>query len=315
MRRAGAILLILGLGLLGGCLGATAGDDSFQFIPRTITPDAPALYRLGRAEVLGVAQLKSSRQWFGGISGFSFDGRTVTAINDAGHWLHFDLRLDPEGRPVGASNLEIAPLGGLDGSKDDGDAEDVAWTPVGWLVSFERRHRLLLYPDGLSGQPVRQHAPEGIERQPNNGGLEAVARLRDGRLLLLSEEGADSGGGWGWIGTPGAWSRVSYHREGAFQPTAAAQLPDGDILVTERRFTLIGGVALRLVRLPLADLKPGAAITGQEVLRLEPPLLVDNFEGLAIHQRADGRAVAYIMSDDNFNPLQATLLLAVLLPR
>ena len=35
---------------------------------------------------------------------------------------------------------------------------------------------------------------------------------------------------------------------------------------------------------------------------------VDNMEGLAVRQDADGRVFAYLVSDDNFNPLQRTLL-------
>lgn len=63
----------------------------------------------------------------------------------------------------------------------------------------------------------------------------------------------------------GAWADVRYGRTGDFRPTAVTQLPDGDLLVLERRF---------------------------ELFVLAPPLLVD----------------------DNFNPLQATLLMTVLLP-
>ncbi|HLO76829.1 MAG TPA: esterase-like activity of phytase family protein, partial [Magnetospirillum sp.] len=133
---------------------------------------------------------------------------------------------------------------------------------------------------------------------------------------LLSEDGEDADGlGWGWIGRPGAWERLSYRRDGLFRPTSATLLPDGDVLVLERRFTLIGGVAARLVRIPAASLHGGAVLSGHELFTLEPPLLVDNYEGICVRQRQDGRSVAYVVSDDNFNPLQATLLMAVLLPQ
>ncbi|MCR6632075.1 MAG: esterase-like activity of phytase family protein [Magnetospirillum sp.] len=186
--------------------------------------------------------------------------------------------------------------------------------PDGWLVSFERRHRILFYRHGLSGTPERIDLPQGFTRQPDNGGVEALVRLADGRLLMLSEEGGSDDLGWGWIGEPGAWKRLSYRRTGLFRPTSAAVLPNGDVLVLERSFTLVGGVASRLVRLKAADLRPGAVLEGTELFALRPPLLVDNYEGLTVQKRRDGRLVAYILSDDNFNPLQATLLMAILLP-
>lgn len=300
---------------LGGCLGPSRSGSSFEAIPRVLDAKDPQRTRLGEAEVLGILQLNSPERWFGGISGLAFDGHSIVGVNDTGHWLRFDVDMDAEGRPVAVGNLAIASLAGLDGSKTDGDAEDLTWTPQGWVVSFERRHRLLLYPKGLSGKPVRLSAPQGFSRQPDNGGIEALATLKDGRMLMLSEEGVDEDGtGWAWIGASGAWERLGYRREGLFQPTSAAVLPNGDVLVTERRFTLLGGVALRLVRIAVDGIRPGAVLDGHELFRLEPPMTVDNYEGIAVQQRADGRIVAYIMSDNNFNPLQQTLLMSVLLP-
>ena len=40
------------------------------------------------------------------------------------------------------------------------------------------------------------------------------------------------------------------------------------------------------------------------------PATVDNFEGIAAVRRPDGGVRLYILSDDNFNPGQRTLLLA-----
>jgi hypothetical protein len=309
--RIAALLLTLGL---TGCLGP-AGARDIQAVPRALAPDAGPRPALGETEVLGIVQLTSSDRRFGGLSGLSFDGDRLVAISDVGRWVSFRLDVDDEGRPMGVGQLEIGELGGLDGSKRDGDSEEITWTPEGWVVSFERRHRLMLYPDGLSGKPTRLAAPQGYARQPGNGGVEAVARLHDGRLLLLSEEGGnDDGTGRAWLGRPGVWEPLSYHREGLFHPTGAAVLPNGDVLVTERRFTWMGGVALRLVRLDAAAIRSGAVLEGHELFRLEPPLLVDNYEGIALRRRADGRVVAYIIADDNFNPFQSTLLMAVLLP-
>ncbi|MBC7906735.1 MAG: esterase-like activity of phytase family protein [Rhodospirillaceae bacterium] len=299
---------------LTGCLGpASAGD--ITAVPRTLAADAGPRPMLGETEVLGILELRSSDHRFGGLSGLSFDGNRLIAITDKGNWLSFRLDVDHDGRPTGVGQLEIGALGGLDDGKLDSDSEELTKTPEGWLVSFERRHRVMLYAHGLTGKPVRLSMPQDYSRQPGNGGGEAVARLNDGRLLLLSEEGDNNDGtGWAWVGKSGAWERLSTRREGLFHPTGAATLPNGDVLVTERRFTWIGGVALRLVRMNAASVRPGAVLSGHELFRLEPPLTVDNYEGIALRQRADGRVVAYIISDDNFNPFQATLLMAVLLP-
>ena len=50
-------------------------------------------------------------------------------------------------------------------------------------------------------------------------------------------------------------------------------------------------------------------IGDQELAQLVPPLSVDNFEGLAVHPDPAGGWLIYLLSDDNFNPLQRTLLL------
>ena len=63
------------------------------------------------------------------------------------------------------------------------------WSPDGrWLVSFERSHRIWLY--GEPGGPALASLPlpASALKQPDNGGLEAMATLPGGNLLLFSEE-------------------------------------------------------------------------------------------------------------------------------
>lgn len=310
-RRAAVVLLMFAL--LSGCRAPVA--DGITATTRVLNPADPAQTRLGAVEVLSIHELRSGEKWFGGVSGLSYDGRMVTAINDVGHWLRFRMDTDREGRPVAFSDLVVEPLGGLDGSKEDGDAEEVRPTADGWIVSFERRHRLLLYRHGLSGQLERLQAPEGYQDQPDNGSVEAMTPLADGRLLLLSEEGDwPDGSGKGWIGVPGAWRELSYRRVGQYHPSSATVLPNGDVLVLERGFSLLGGFVVRLVRIAAADLRPGVRLDGTELFALRSPLLVDNYEGIAVWPRQDGRLVAYIVADDNFSSLQATLLMSILLP-
>lgn len=299
---------------LAACLGPASAGGPLYAVPRHLLPEDPGRVMAGEAEVLGILELRSGERWFGGLSGMVLDGERLVAVNDAGHWLTWRLEIDQAGRPLAVSDLEIKPIGGLDGSKHDGDAEEVTATPDGLVVAFERRHRIWLYPDGLSGRPRPLAAPQGFSRMPANGGAEAMATLPGGDLLVIGEEG-ENGLSPAWRGGPRRWSRLAYRRHGDFRPTGAARLPGDDVLVVERRFTWLGGVAMRLVRLDAAAIHSGAVLEGRELARLEPPLLVDNFEAVAVRPRAlDGRLVAYVLSDDNFQAIQSTLLMAVLLP-
>ena len=87
----------------------------------------------------------------------------------------------------------------------------------------------------------------------------------------------------------------------------AAALPDGGALVLERRFGWLSGFASRIMRLEAAGLA-APVLAGDEIARLVPPLLSDNFEGIAVAPAGAGLHVLLI-SDDNFFFLQRTLLL------
>ena len=50
-------------------------------------------------------------------------------------------------------------------------------------------------------------------------------------------------------------------------------------------------------------------LQGREIAELRAPLTLDNFEGIAVHQLSDGTNRLTLISDDNFSPLQRTLIL------
>jgi hypothetical protein len=55
--------------------------------------------------------------------------------------------------------------------------------------------------------------------------------------------------------------------------------------------------------------QPGAILIGEELIKLEYPLQVDNFEGVAVQEDPRRGTIIYIVSDNNYHPLQRTLLL------
>jgi hypothetical protein len=111
----------------------------------------------------------------------------------------------------------------------------------------------------------------------------------------------------------GAIVRLPYLPAPGFRVTDCAALDNGDLIVLERRYVRFGILSTRLTLVRAKDIRPGAELAGKELLSLQQPRAVDNFEGIAV-QRSPRGTIVFIVSDDNYNPFQQTLLLQFLLP-
>lgn len=281
--------------------------------------------RAGQLTFLGGLHLTSRDSRFGGVSGLavSQDGRRLSFVTDAGSWIQATPRYDPQGRLIGIADAEIGTLMGPDGRpvrrKRNADAESLSRTQAGFLVSFEHRHRFWLYggaDNPFLNRPTLIVAPKALGRRAKNRGIEAATILGDGRLFALSENFPKTPPYvTGWVRERKQWRTLNYERTALFHPTGAATLPDGDLLILERRFTFVGGFATRLVHVPVSALRSARPIRGRELGRLEPPLVEENFEGVDVWRDGAGRTLVYLISDDNFFPLQKTILLLFALRR
>ncbi|MBK1670004.1 hypothetical protein CKO28_18375 [Rhodovibrio sodomensis] len=259
--------------------------------------------------------LSSDAPAFGGLSDLAFtpDGRLLIA-GDKGHW--FDARpVLEDGRLAGLADVRMGAYRKLDGDPvtvgRHKDGESLALIDGVPVVGFEQLHRLRAYPDGLEAAAVRVPEPGGLARAGGNKGAEALVQLADGRLLLLVEGRLDDGDRdyTGWLrGTDGRWRALTFARRPGYQPTGAAQLPDGDLLVLTRAYNPLAGARVRLRHIPLETVKPGARLDGPVLAHFRAPYIVDNFEGVAARTVA-GETRVYLVSDDNFNFVQRTLLL------
>ncbi len=330
IRRPGSIILRLrepcvgllpvlaGLVVLAGCRSLPAEElrhevpvaVAVSFVP--LNGQDQTLERTGLLRYRGGVQISAGDAHFGGLSGLgvSPDGARFTAISDMGYWVRGRLDYDNAGHLAGVSDVRMGPLLDPDGrvvaGKARGDAEAIAPDGRGGTyVAFERDHRLWRYKT-LDGPAIAVRAPPGVENAPANSGMEALARLADGRILALTESLATDGGTRGWIGKPGDWSPLTFVTVDGFAATDAAGLPDGDVLVLERRFPPVGA---RIRRIDAAALAPGARLEGRELARLEGSDTVDNMEGLAVRQGLGGSTLIYLLSDDNYSALQRTLLM------
>ena len=283
---------------------------------------------VGKLQYRGGLHLTSPDPRFGGWSGLiaDADGASLIAISDNGYWLIARPVYDRTGRLTAIADAgEIGTLQDPSGAPVRGrrrDAEEATPLPEGIAVSFEGEHRIWLYPHGrgpFAMPPRPLDPPLLLNRAPSNKGIETLAGLSDGRLLAITEglfTAPDQLAGWVSAGPPhNRWSPLAWRTTGEFVPTGAATLPDDDVLVLERRFSWIGGLASRLSRLPATAIQPGATLQSTEVARLEVPLVHENFEGIAVAMRG-GETLVYLISDDNYNPLlQRTLLVMFALLR
>ncbi|MGD9884236.1 MAG: esterase-like activity of phytase family protein [Reyranella sp.] len=283
--------------------------------------DEPGAARLGQLIWRGGIAMTATSASFGGWSDLhvSADGRTLTSISDVGGWLTATIEYDGKGNLAGLSGARTGQLRGPDGraiqGKIEADAESMTRLADGsWLVAFERYHRIWRYPT-LQGVPSLVEGPPDIARLPANGGIEAMITLADGRIIAISEEFRRRPGTVaGWVGSPQPdgryhWRAFDYPTIPDFHPTAIARLPDGSFVMLERAFDIARGVRCRITRFEAVDLEPGGVVRPQELARLASPYAVDNLEGLAAGKGRNGETLLWLISDDNFNPLQRNILM------
>ncbi len=284
----------------------------------------PELRQFGRIEFRGGLELTSSSREFGGLSGLRMgrDGAQFVAITDKGNW--FTGRIVYAGaRPAGIADAAIAPMLDAGGQRLAArgwyDTEGIADDGQGKLyVGIERVNRIVKFDFARQGvlaraEPVR--TSPAVQTLPNNRGIEALAFVPKGMplagtLIAFSERGLDSAGNTrGFlIGGPAPGGFV-VRRTDDFDISDCALLPSGDLLLLERRFSWASGVAIRLRRIALSSLAPGALADGSILLFADMGFQVDNMEALAAHRTAQGETVLTLLSDDNFSSLQRTLLL------
>jgi len=318
------ILLAL-LTPLAFCLPASAFPLKAKAVPLHIS-DA-AVTSIGKLNYVAGFHLTADDARFGGLSGFELapDGSTLIGVSDRGLWITVTLSHDSAGRLTGATAADAFPILGDKGqrlSKQWGDAEEVAILPGGdVVVSFEHHHRLGRFGKLAALSTTHElpfHTPRDIKRAPPNGGIEAIAAFPDGRLLALREKPHDTSGHFqGWLISPktGAEIALSYATVDGFQPTGITVLRNGDIIVLERRFSMLTGIAARLVRVKPDQLKAGAVIKTTELGRMGGRVTCDNFEALAARELPGQPVRLYVGSDDNYSSAQETLLLQFEFPR
>ncbi len=291
--------------------------DSFEI--------APGAAEDGEITFRGGLVLSSANRQFGGLSGLDItaDGQFI-AISDTGFWLTGRIVEDGDGWLRGVEDWQIAPILDPNGEQANrtisADAEGLRYDAATGtaIVSFEHNHRVSRFAvDDLATARPEAVALPTLTGLRSNRGIEAVALAPAdsplaGAVVIISEDADDGAGNIrGWIVDGPLAGAFSVTRSDQFAVTDAAFLPNGDLLILERRLSLTG-IGMRIRRLPAEDIRPGAVADGAVVLSDDHLFQIDNMEGLAVRMLPSGEALITLVSDDNYSLLQRTLLLQFL---
>jgi hypothetical protein len=327
--------------LIVGAISATLAIGTFALADALRYPQAPTrvqidvtvissfdnhdetLTRFGSLEFRGGLVLTSRHPAFGGISAVHVepDGNRFIAVTDRGSWLRGRI-VYRDGKPAGIADAEMAPILGSDGkplaSRGWHDVESLTERDGVLYVGIERVEQIVRFDyrrDGLQarGQPIT--VPADFKTLAFNKSLECLAAIPQGSplatsLLAVTEHSLDPDGNLRAFRLEGDLvTRFSVKRTDDFDVSDCAILPPRDLLLLERRFSPARGLAMRVRRIPLADIKAGAVADGRSMIEADLGYQIDNMEGIAVHNAASGEIIVTLISDDNFSVIQRNLLL------
>lgn len=286
-----------------------------QRVTITPVPVDPALRRIGPFRSTGAWQLTSPHYWFGGYSTLlSIRPGRMLSFSDRGYMIDFPVPEAPYTGParIGGSTADQWQL------KAARDIESATYDPQADALSLalENLNAIVRTTPALTDRVMVR--PSAMSGWSANQGGEAMVRLADGRFVVLAEQRTawDSAAPHPAVLMSGDPTRRPSERRflfkgtDGFRPTDMAQLPDGRVLVLQRQLLwpfparFSGSIGLA----DPADLRPAQVWHATELARLESPLPVDNFEGLAIVPGAGGKVQVWLISDDNQAITQRTLL-------
>ncbi len=263
------------------------------------------------ARLAGSWELSSTNSVFGGLSGLARlpdeAGGGLLAVTDEGVFVRIGLSA---GAP---STAKLAYMLGADGQMLAGklqtDAEGLIYQDGLALVSFERDHRIEAFALGQCSGAARATR---VATLPQDHMGRAIDPNQGPEALFLHPDGTLGFGYEGMLGVS-PLGRVMADGMGVWTGETAPAPRLHGLVAMERVANSAGeDLTVQLFRAwdPLRGNRielrwgPGDA----ETIRISRPAPVDNFEGLATEWLPDGRLRLWIISDDNFNRSQRTLL-------
>ncbi|MEM9809737.1 MAG: esterase-like activity of phytase family protein [Pseudomonadota bacterium] len=259
---------------------------------------------------------------FGGYSGVELDAETgaLTILADNGHIVTATATLDANGAVTGLEDSvshTILDQNGEPLTKRNGDTEALTRRGDGFLITREGQNDAIHVVKGDQGFQITEQIADlsALESLKGNGGFEAAVALGPESALLITESLNDDGHAvvQHLMGST-ATTIADYQPKDNFSVTdIAADQKTNRLFILERAFSPTLGPRARLTVLPTSRVMDAEGET------LVPAVLgrmtffdgADNMEGIAFYRSEDGGENLLLVSDDNFNPAQRTVLITL----
>jgi hypothetical protein len=315
---------VIALGLTAGMSPALADEAVVKSSVISAFKIGSNETRFGPFEFLGGLEMVSSNRLFGSLSSIRFesDQTHFVGVLDTGQWMTGRVERDAKGGLSGLADVDITPMKNRAAQSFEGkghmDAEGLALHGDRVLVSFEQDHRVDVYPNpGFETSRAIDTIPIPFQRRSlrSNRGFETVAvapqesPLKGGTLIVAERSLDVDSNAYAAILDGPLKGRLALAHYGDYDATDGVFLPNGDLLLLERRFNMAEGIGMRIRRIKSTDIKPDAVMDGEVLMQADFGYQIDNMEGIDAFTAADGTTHVVIVSDDNHSILQRNLML------
>ena len=311
------LLAIVAIGLAPSTFLRTPTGLRSDVAVVTITPVANREGVEGALALTGAWELSSKHGWFGGFSALVASGPDSLITGSDRGWL---LDLDLSGTAPAAVPGSFRFIGErASGRKEIVDLEALARDPATGTLWATFENFNLVTRITADGRRANRR-PAAMRGWSENSGPETMARLADGRFLIIAE-GAERSGTTDrpallFAGDPVAGPRAPlmfrFVPEPEYNPVDTTELPDGRLLILLRRVTysIPAEFSTAIALADPAAIRPDKPWRARVIQRLSGEVFGDNFEGIAfIPDPADpAHGAVWVIADDNFSAFQRNLL-------
>ena len=258
-------------------------------------------------EQIGFLNIDRNEKDYGGFSGLVIqdDGSEALILTDKSFFFVLKLKRNDDDFLTGYSLIRKGRILSSKGEPLNGrntDSESIVIDENNnYYISFESNHRIMMHTK-VEGAGVFIPKHPMFRKLSVNKGIEALAIDNKDRLIAIPEKPPS-----GISDIPifrlqnNKWEIIKYVKiKDGFLVTDAEFLPQGLLLILERKFSWTQGFKTRFRLISLNDFDNKKPIT----VFTSAANQFDNLEGMTLWKDKKGAVRILTVSDDNFHPLQ-----------